>query len=133
MRMTPLADRSYPMPAVGIRSSARVVFPALVLVALGFWGCAGGVRVIQEGPDSGVALYVYKGKNGHLRSSNRPEASARIRKFCRGPYRVIKEGNAGGRQRVFENIAGAEDVVTDHWWGIRFRCEANGGAMSETR
>ena len=128
-------DRSHPIPAAGIRSRAGAVLPALalalVLIVLGFWGCGGGVRIIQENPDSGVALYMYKGKDGHLRSSNRPEASARIREFCRGPYRVIKEGNTAGRQHVIESIVGREDVVTEHWWGVRFRCEANGGATSE--
>ena len=125
--MKPFAGHSHPIPAVGIRSRAGAVLPALVLVVLGLWGCGGGVRVIQESPDSGVVLYMYKGRDGHLRSSNRPEASAKIREFCRGPYRVIKEGNTTGRQRVIESIAGADDVVTEHWWGIRFRCKADGG------
>ncbi len=116
----------HPMPAVGIWSRAGVVLPGLMLAVVGLWGCGGSVRIIQESPESGVALYVYKGKGGHLRSSSRPEAHARIREFCHGPYRVIKEGNTKGRQRVIESMDGFEEVVTEHWWGIRFHCEANG-------
>ncbi len=119
---------SHPMPVAGIRSRASVVLTVLVLVAAGLWGCGGGVRIIQESQGSGVALYLYKGKDGHLHSPNRPEASAKIREWCRGPYRVIKEGNTESRQHVREGFAGLEEVVTAHWWGIRFRCEANGGA-----
>ncbi len=130
--LKPFGHCSYRMPAAGIRSRAGVVLPALVLVAMGMWGCGGGVRVIQESPDSGVALYLYKGGEGHLRSLNRPEASARIREFCRGPYRVINEGETQGRQRVIENVVGSDEVVTEHWWGIRFRCEATGGATDRT-
>ncbi len=98
------------------------------MVVMGLWGCGGGVRVVQESPDSGVAMYVYKGKDGHLRSPNRPKALAGIREFCRGSYRVLKEGQTESRQRVIEDIGGSE-VVTEHRWGIRFRCEANGKAQ----
>ncbi len=123
---------SHPRPAVGTRSRAGAAFAVLVLCATGLWGCGGGVRVIRESPESGVVLYVYKGVDGHRHSVHRSEASAKMRAFCRGPYRVIKEGDTKGRPRVIEGIGDMEDVVTERWWGIRFRCEADGGAASKT-
>lgn len=121
------------MPAVGIWSRAGAVLPGLILaVTAGLWGCGSGVRIVQDSPESGVALYVYKGTGGHLRSSNRPEARARIREFCGGPYRVIKEGNTKGRQRVITSMDGFEEIVTEQWWGIQFQCEASGENANST-
>ncbi len=107
----------YPMPTFGIWSRAG----ASLIVVMGLYGCGGGVQVIRESPESGVARYVYKGKDGHLRSLKRVEAFEKIRKFCRGPYRVLKEGKTKGRQRVVEGMGGTE-VMTEDWWGIQFQC-----------
>ncbi len=107
----------YPMPTFGIWSRAGVVF----IVVTGLYGCGGGVQVIRESPESGVARYVYKGKEGHLRTPRRLEALERIRELCRGSYQVLKEGKTKGRQRVVEGMGGTE-VMTEDWWGIRFQC-----------
>ena len=93
----------------------------MLIVVLGLSGCGGGVQVIRESPESGVARYMYKGKEGHLRTSKRTEAFEKIREFCHGPYRVLKEGKTKGRQRVVEGMGGSE-VLTEEWWGIRFHC-----------
>ena len=116
--MTPFLSLIYPMPTFGIRSRAGVVL--LVLACLG--GCGGGVQIIQESPTSGVARYVYKGNADYLSTSKRMEAFEKIREFCRGPYQVVREGKTRGRQRVVEGMGGSE-VLTEHRWGIRFRCE----------
>lgn len=107
------------MPIFGTWSRAGVA----LLVVLGgvTGGCGGGVQVIREGPDSGVVRYLYKGDDGHLYSSKREEAFDRIREFCGGPYRMLKEGKTKGRQRVVEGMGGTE-VVTEDWWGIQFQC-----------
>ena len=106
------------MPTVGMGSRAGVV----LLVMMSLWGCGGGVQLIQESPTSGVVMYLYKGKEGHLTSSKRLEAFETIREFCRGPYQVSREGKTRGRQRVVEGMGGSE-VVTEDWWGIRFHCK----------
>lgn len=92
------------------------------IVVLWLSGCGGGVQVIRESPESGIARYVYKGKDGHLRSPKRLEAFERIRELCRGSYQVLKEGKTKGRQRVVEGMGGTE-VTTEDWWGIRFHCK----------
>ena len=45
----------------------------------------------------------------------------KIQGFCRGPYRVVREGKTSGRQRVVEGMGGSE-ILTEHRWGIRFHC-----------
>ena len=116
--MTPLLSLIHPMPIFGSRSRAGVVL--LALTCLG--GCGGGVQIIQESPMSGVATYVYKGNDAHLSASKRTEAFEKIREFCRGTYRVVREGKTRDRQRVVEGMGGSE-VFTEHRWGIRFHCE----------
>ncbi len=93
----------------------------LMGLMMGLPGCEGAVRVIRESPDSGVVTYVYKGEEGHLRSSNRAKAFEKMREACRGPYQVLKEGKAKGRQRMVEGMGGAE-ILTESRWGIRFQC-----------
>ena len=45
----------------------------------------------------------------------------KIREFCRGTYRVLREGKTSGRQRVVKGMGGSE-VLTENEWGIRFHC-----------
>ena len=116
--MTLLLPFIHLMPTFGTWSRAGVVL--LVLTCLG--GCGGGVQIIQESLRSGVARYVYKGNDDHLSTSKRTEAFEKIRAFCLGPYRVVREGKTRGRQRVVEGMGGSE-ILTEHWWGIRFHCE----------
>ena len=123
------------MSAAGIRSRAGAVFLALVLVVPWLQGCGGGVRVIRESPDSGVALYVYKG-DGHLRSSNRPDAFAEIREFCRGPYRGDQGRQHGGpaaRDRDHDRRGrGGDRALVGHPVSLR-GVTAGGGRVAGVR
>ncbi|MCA9472519.1 MAG: hypothetical protein MRJ96_16855 [Nitrospirales bacterium] len=85
-------------------------------------GCGAGVMLHPEGQQGGVAQYLYQAHHGHLGSPNRTEAFHQISRYCLRSYTIIKEGPTRGRKRVVEGIAGS-DVITETWWGIRFRCE----------
>ncbi|RMH09142.1 MAG: hypothetical protein D6704_01795 [Nitrospirae bacterium] len=89
-------------------------------ILLALLGCGSGVTLVREGEQTGVVLYVYKGRHGQ--SSQRARALEMMREFCHGPYRILQEGQAPARQRVIEGIAGSE-VVEEKRWGIRFQCQ----------
>ncbi|RMH36657.1 MAG: hypothetical protein D6690_05375 [Nitrospirae bacterium] len=71
--------------------------------------------------DRGVVQYRYSSFENPRLAPLRTEALARIDRMCPRGYRVIREGQTRARQRIVEGIGGAE-VVTEQWWGIRFRC-----------
>ncbi len=84
-------------------------------------GCGAGVLLNPEGQGGGIAQYLYQEHDGHMLSSNRTEALRQISRYCVRSYTIIKEGPTQGRKRVVDDIAGS-DVITESWWGIRFKC-----------
>lgn len=85
------------------------------------FGCADGLQMIREGPRQGVMTYLYKGTDGHMVTPLRRKAVQKIREFCGGPFKVVREGKTKGRQRVVEGVGGS-DIIVEDWWGIRFQC-----------
>ena len=100
--------------------SSATVF--IIISCLNLAGCGSAVLFIQEGPNGGVVRYLYKEHQGPMLSSHRGEAFSKIKRFCLGPYKIVREGQTRGRSRVVEGI-GTKEVLTEQWWGIRFRCQ----------
>lgn len=96
----------------------------ILMILIGCYGCGQGVQLVREGTAGGVVLYVYKGQNGGQLTPRRAEAIEMIQTFCKGPYRLVREGQAKGRSRLVEGLGGS-DVIKEQWWGIRFRCGEN--------
>jgi len=86
-------------------------------------GCADGAKLIQEQDQGGVVVYPYKGEQGSMLSSFRQDALALMRKKCRGPYTIVKEGEAKGRARMANPVDGAQEMVQERRWGIQFQCK----------
>ena len=76
---------------------------------------------MKEGEMRGVVRYLYKPQEGPLLSSHRGDAFDKIKEFCLGPFEMVREGPTKGRRRLVESVGGSE-VITENWWGIRFRC-----------
>lgn len=102
----------------------------MVLWMCTIMGCGTGVLLQQEA-DGGVVQYLYQERTGHLLSSNRTVALDEITRHCAGPYTMIQEGPTRGRKRVVQGVAGV-DVITESWWGIRFRCQT-GSKLRDSR
>lgn len=88
-------------------------------------GCGSGVELIQEGMGQGVVQYRYQSFQNPLLVPLRAEAIAEIDRVCLGAYRIVREGQTRARERIVEGVAGPE-IVTEHWWGIRFQCASTG-------
>ena len=83
--------------------------------------CGEGVKLVQDTGTGGVVTYPYK-ENGHLLSPFRKEAFEMITLRCPAGYRIVKEGETRGRQRISDN-QGAEEAVRERRWGIQFACK----------
>jgi len=94
-----------------------------VVLALDIVGCADGAKLIQEQDRSGVVVYPFKGEQGAMLSSFRGDALALMKEKCGGPYTIVKEGETKGRSRVAGPMEGAQEVVQERRWGIRFQCK----------
>ena len=88
-------------------------------------GCASSVLLDPDGYYGGVVRYHYKQHQSPMLSSNRSEAFQKMREFCGGPYKILKEGPTRGRQRVSAGF-GPEEVISEEWWGIQFSCKGIG-------
>lgn len=85
-------------------------------------GCGGGATLVQDTDRGGIVAYSFSPQRGAMMSSSRREALQLIEQRCRGRYQIVREGEAKGRDRVSSVVAGAEEVVHDHRWGIQFEC-----------
>lgn len=103
---------------------SRTVLSPIILtcIALACVGCAQGAKLVRESETGGVVIYPFK-DNGHLLSPFRREAFRVIEQRCGGAYRILREGEAQGRNRVVGSIEGAEEVIHERRWGIQFECK----------
>lgn len=85
-------------------------------------GCGEGVKLVQETESGGVVIYPFRGENGYLLSPLRAEALQLIEKRCAGRYSIVKEGEAKGRSRLAGPVEGAEEVIRERRWGLKFQC-----------
>jgi hypothetical protein len=104
-----------------LRRWSRASLLTLVLVC---GGCAEGAKLLQETDTGGVVVYPYQTGRGPLLSSFRAEALQLIEKRCRGPYRIVREGEAKARNRITDSVAGPE-VHTERRWGMEFQCNSS--------
>lgn len=86
-------------------------------------GCADGAKLLKESEDGGVVVYPFKSEQGALLSSFRAEAFALMREKCRGPYTIIREGEAKGRTRLAGPVEGAQEAIRERRWAIQFQCK----------
>lgn len=86
-------------------------------------GCGGAATLLQQTDRGGVAAYPYVPQRGPMVSSFRRDALRLIDEHCRGRYRIVREGEARGRDRVSSVVQGADEVVRDHRWGIQYECQ----------
>ncbi len=98
---------------------SRAALAALLLFCA---GCGEGAKLVQADEQGGVATYPYREQVGHMATRFRGEAIQLIEEHCPGGYAIIKEGEVQGRNRITSTLTGGE-VVTEHRWGIRFRCK----------
>ncbi|GKS56590.1 hypothetical protein YTPLAS18_01170 [Nitrospira sp.] len=77
---------------------------------------------MQETEKGGIAVYPYVPERGAMTSSFRAEAMRLIDRRCGGRYRIVREGETKGRDRVSTVVPGAEEIVRDHRWGVQFEC-----------
>lgn len=98
---------------------SRAFVACLVLAS----GCSEGVKLVQETESGGVVTYPFKGESGSLVSPFRTEAIQLIQKRCAGRYTIVKEGETKGRTRIVSPVEGAEEVVRERRWGLKFQCK----------
>lgn len=85
------------------------------------WGCSEGLNLVQSSDTGGVVVYPFK-EQGALLSPFRKEALQLMQQHCRGPYRILREGETKGRSRINENVSGMEEI-RERRWGIEFECK----------
>lgn len=85
--------------------------------------CAGGATLLQQTERGGIAAYPYVPQRGPMVSSFRRDALKLMDEHCRGRYRIVREGEARGRDRVTSTAPGSEEVVRDYRWGIQYECQ----------
>ncbi|MEK7760875.1 MAG: hypothetical protein AAB433_04780 [Nitrospirota bacterium] len=102
---------------MNIWSSLAILF----LIALA--GCGEGAKLLQEREDGGVVAYPFIGEQGPMLSSFRTDALALMKEKCGGLYTIVQEGETKGRSRIVSPMAGAEEIVLEHRWGIQFQCK----------
>ena len=85
-------------------------------------GCAEGAKLVQDTGDGGVVTYPFKGEQGAMLSSFRSEALALMRDKCGGSYKIVREGETGGRARV-DGVEGSQEMIHERRWGIQFQCK----------
>ena len=84
-------------------------------------GCMEGVKVVQVTENGGVVTYPLKRDQETIYSPYRADALKVIEEQCRGPYRIVKEGETKGVTR--NSGLDADDLVTTRrFWGLQFRC-----------
>ena len=95
----------------------------MLAVVVVLTGCGEGAKLVQRTDEGGIVTYPYKGTQGYLFTARRREAQALMRETCEGrEYTVVREGEAKGRSRIVQDVAGGE-IVTERRWGMEFRCK----------
>jgi hypothetical protein len=99
------------------RTTQRVVLAVILSLA----GCSQGAKLVKADETGGTVIYPF-GERGSLLAPFRQDALRLIADHCRGPYRVVREGETRSRSRINENPAGGE-VIQERRWGIEFECK----------
>ena len=94
-----------------------------IILVVALAGCGEGAKLLQEREDGGVVAYPFIGEQGPMLSSFRTDALALMKEKCGGLYTIVQEGETKGRSRIVSPMAGAEEVVQEHRWGIQFQCK----------
>lgn len=84
--------------------------------------CGGGATLVKTSPTGGVVTYAFNPARGHLSSPFRDDALALMAQHCGGAFRIVREGEAKGRAREVQTVAGAE-VIEERRWGMEFDCQ----------
>lgn len=95
-----------------------------VVACLAVGGCADGAKIVQQNDKGGVVIYPFKEGQGPILSSFRKDALDLMKEKCAGKsYSIVREGEAQGRTRVVSPLDGAQELVEERRWGIRFECK----------
>lgn len=84
--------------------------------------CGGGATLVKSGPREGVVTYAFNPATGRVTSPFRDDALALIARHCGGAFTIVREGEARGRVREVQTVAGVE-VIEERRWGLEFDCE----------
>lgn len=96
----------------------------VMAICLTLGGCADGAKLIQHYDAGGIVIYPFKDGQGPMLSSFRDEALDIMKEQCRGrSYNIVREGETKGRTRVVSPLDGAQELVEERRWGIRFECK----------
>lgn len=93
--------------------------------------CGGGATLVKSTHRGGVVTYAFNPARGHMASPFRDDALALMARHCRGAFIIVREGEARGRVREVQTVAGAE-VIEERRWGLEFNCQAIMQAPSST-
>lgn len=83
--------------------------------------CGGGATLVKSTARGGVVTYAFNPARGHLASPFRDDALALMARHCGGAFTIVREGEARGRVREVQTVAGAE-VIEERRWGVKFDC-----------
>jgi len=94
----------------------------VLIAALILSGCGAGPKLIRETETGGVVSYPF-GENGYMISPFRKEAMQIIQEKCGKSYKIVREGETRGQERMNTPVPGADEVIRQRRWGIEFECK----------
>jgi hypothetical protein len=107
---------------VGPKAWSRHWVLALAAAAGLLAGCAEGAKIVNETDRGGVVTYPFS-ENGYMLSPFRKDGIQLIEQKCGKSYKITREGETSGRQRLNAPVQGAEEVIRQRRWGIQFECK----------
>ena len=97
-----------------------VVLLAMLLMTA---GCAEGARFVQVSDSGGVVAYPLKKDQESIYASPfRADALKMIEQHCGKSYTIVREGETQGQSRR-SGKEGEDEVTTQRFWGLQFRCK----------
>ena len=100
---------------------SRTIEYAVLALVLSLAGCGEGAKLVKTDERGGTVIYPF-GPRGSLLSPFRQDALGLMGDHCRGPYRIVREGETKSRSRINESAAGGE-VIEERRWGMEFECK----------
>lgn len=98
----------------------RAILLTMLVVVI---GCAEGARLVQVTDRGGVVVYpLKKDRESIYASPFRADALTMIEQHCGKSYTIVREGEAEGQRRR-SGREGEDEVSTQRFWGLRFRCQ----------
>lgn len=98
----------------------RVILPAVCLLCV---GCVDGAKLVRVTEMGGIVTYPLKKDRESIYSSPfRADALKLIEEHCKGPYRIVREGESRG-QSIMSGAEGEDRVATRRFWGLQFQCK----------